>query len=62
MSIVQGEFETGNILCTVSMFWPHGKKADFINVHNHIKTLTHVAKCPKGLSCFEKQTAELFLK
>ena len=25
-------------------------------------TLTHVAKCPKGLSCFEKQTAELFLK
>ena len=25
-------------------------------------TLTHVAKCPKVLSCFEKQTAELFLK
>ena len=25
-------------------------------------TLIHVAKCPKGLSCFEKQTAKHFLK
>ena len=25
-------------------------------------TLVHAAKCPKGLSCFEKQTAKHFLK
>ena len=25
-------------------------------------TLTHAAKDPKGLSCFEKQTAKYFLK
>ena len=42
MSIVQGEFETGNILCIVSMFWPHGKKADFINVHNYINYILYV--------------------
>ena len=25
-------------------------------------SLTHAAKCPKGLSCFEKQTAKHFPK
>ncbi len=27
-----------------------------------LKSLIHMAKCPKGLSCFKKQTAKHFLK
>ena len=32
------------------------------NLSHSLLTLIHVAKCPKGLSCVEKQTAKHFLK
>ena len=46
------------------IFWLNKEKFKFhwVYFNFYLLTLTHVAKGPEGPSCFEKWTAELFLK